>query len=452
MIITIDGPAGTGKTTIARLVSKRLGIPYCDTGAMYRSVAWAILQKGISLSDEPAIKRLLEDFKLEIRIEGGDKKYFVNSVDVTEEIRSQKINEIVSETATIKCVREALWKEQRTFALQHGAVFEGRDMGSVVFPDAELKIFLTARSEIRAERRLKELHAKLPEEAKKLDRAAMVAELARRDQIDSGRELAPLKKPDGAVEIDTSDLTLDQVVECILIEFKQAQKKTIRKISPAWLKRPKLPFLYRFILFITWCLFKLFYRYRVYGLEHFYPKAALIAPNHTSYFDPPIVGISWPEEVHYLAKEGLFRNRFFGGFIRALNSHPVHGDAADVGVFKTILGLLAEGKKVVLFPEGGRSEDGQLQHLKPGIGLLLSRSKSAIIPTYIQGTYEIWGPKRRSPKLFGKVTCVFGTPILWENFSHLEKKQAQVEIARRLEESILALKKWLEEGAQGVPP
>lgn len=452
MIITIDGPSGTGKTTIANGVAKKLNIPYFDTGAMYRSVAWAILEHKIELTDEHALKKLLDHFHFEIRIEQEEKHYFVNGVDVTKAIRTQKITSIVSQVSVLSIVREAMWKLQREYAKRVSAVFEGRDMGSVVFPKAELKIFLTASSEVRAKRRLKELQDKLPDEAKGWTEEKMVQELERRDLIDAARELAPLTCPKDATVIDTSNLTIHQVVETILDAFHNAQKKLIRRYSPAWLKAKKLKFFYRFSITLAWIFFKLCYRNKIYGLEHYYKGAAIIAPNHTSYLDPPLVGISWPEEVHFLAREGLFKPFLLRHIIRALNSHPVHGDAADVAVFKTVLGLLSRGKKIVLFPEGERTLDGQLGIIKPGIGLLLSKSQAALIPTYLHGTHAAWGRGRKFPKFSGKTAIVFGTPILWKDFAHLDKKEAQKAIAERLQEAILNLKDWYQKGAKGISP
>lgn len=222
-------------------------------------------------------------------------------------------------------------------------------------------------------------------------------------------------------------------------------------MKPGWLD-PNASWIYKTVLFLTWALFKILYRHRVYGYEHFYPKAAVIAANHTSFLDPPAVSISWPQEVHFLARESLFKNPLFGRFIRALNSHPISGDAGDAIVFKTIMKLLDEGRKIILFPEGTRSDNDELGPIKPGIALLISRTNSAIIPAYVHGTYQIWSRQRLFPKLWGKTACVFGTPILWESYAHLEKKEAQKAVADKLRDSILALRKWYESGAKGTPP
>lgn len=223
-------------------------------------------------------------------------------------------------------------------------------------------------------------------------------------------------------------------------------------MKPAWARNISMTWLYRAVLFFTWCFFKIFYRHKVYGLENFYSKAAIVASNHSSNYDPPILAISWPEEVHFLAREGLFKNALFGSLIRKLNAHPVSGDAGDVVVFKLICTLLAEGKKVILFPEGTRGMKDELGKLKQGIAMLVSRSKTAVVPAYVYGTFSIWNREKKFPKLWGKTACVFGSPILWEQFAHLEKREAQHALTEKLAESINALRAWYEKGAQGIPP
>jgi 1-acyl-sn-glycerol-3-phosphate acyltransferase len=214
----------------------------------------------------------------------------------------------------------------------------------------------------------------------------------------------------------------------------------------------KIKLLYPFILSLAKAYYWICFRHKVYGREHFYKGGAIIAANHTSYLDPPIVAISWPEEVHFLARDTLFDHFGFGSLIRALNAHPVSGDVSDVSVFKTICRLLKEGKKVVLFPEGERSYTDEMGEIKAGIGLLVTRSHAAIVPAYIHGARKAWQRGKPLPKLLGKTICVFGTAIRAEEFAHLEKRAAHQAIADRVTESILALKKWYLDGAKGTPP
>lgn len=216
MIITIDGPSGTGKTTVAKEVAKRLHFAYFDTGAMYRAVAWKLLNEDIAIDDIPSIEDMLKHFSFRIQETAGEPRYFCGIYDVTQDIRSQKVIDIVSAVAALLPVREALWKVQRDFAAHGSVVFEGRDLGTVVFPKAEVKIFLTADPKVRAKRRLDELKVKNPKEAAKMDEKKMVADMNRRDTLDSTRALAPLKCPEDALQIDTSDLTLNEVVDRIV--------------------------------------------------------------------------------------------------------------------------------------------------------------------------------------------------------------------------------------------
>ncbi len=215
MIVTIDGPSGTGKSTVAKKVAQKLGFVFFDTGAMYRSVAWLLMQENIVLDDQKSIETMLAQFCFDIVEKEGSKRYFVNGVDVTELIRSREVTAIVSAVAALPVVRKALWAIQHRFGDQNNAVFEGRDLGSVVFPDAECKFFLTARPEIRALRRFRELSAQYkgspPFTVEKI-----LLEIEERDYLDSSRPLAPLSKPKGAWEIDTSEMEIDQVVELIV--------------------------------------------------------------------------------------------------------------------------------------------------------------------------------------------------------------------------------------------
>ncbi|NDD58893.1 MAG: 1-acyl-sn-glycerol-3-phosphate acyltransferase [Chlamydiae bacterium] len=195
----------------------------------------------------------------------------------------------------------------------------------------------------------------------------------------------------------------------------------------SWLKTKQTSFLFKFVRFVVFWAFKVFYKNKIYGLSHFYQGPALIAANHTSFLDPPIVSISAPQEVHFLARKTLFKNPLFGALIRNLNSHPVSGQAEDVAVFKTIVSLLKERKKVIIFPEGKRSLNGRIGEIKPGIALLLARTEAAVIPAYIHGTYDIWNRKRSFPKFWGKTAVVFGSPIFYKLLPGKDKKEAQKE-------------------------
>ncbi len=201
-VIAIDGPAGSGKSTVARRLADRLGLEYLDTGAMYRAVTFAALRRGIDPADPEPVEHLARTVELDVTTEGVR----VDDVDATIEIRGPEVSRAVSLVAANPGVRTEMVRRQREWAeTRGGGVLEGRDIGTVVFPDAVLKVYLNARPEVRAERRAAEVSD--------LDYETVAADMARRDALDQGRETAPLKRADGAFELDTSDLTVGEIVD-----------------------------------------------------------------------------------------------------------------------------------------------------------------------------------------------------------------------------------------------
>lgn len=443
MIITIDGPSGTGKSTVAKGVAKKLKFTFFDTGAMYRSVAWMLLKEGVDPADGEKVKEALPRFEYEIKTDGkGEKKYFVGGTDVSESIRTQQISFIASQIAVYPEVRARLVQIQRKFGARTNAVFEGRDMGTVVFPHADLKVFLTASPSVRAERRYRELLGKFPDLAQSLSVEQILKEIEERDQNDRTRNISPLKQAEDAILIDTSNLTADQVIDRIVaLKEKDSQRSF-----------PRMKFSYWLVYWSARLFFKIFFRLKIYGLEHFRKGSAILASNHCSFYDPPVLSISCPEEVHFLAKASLFQIPLLGKLIRVLNSHPVTRGASDAQTFRMMVSLLEEGKKLILFPEGQRSLDGTIQPIERGLAFLAQKAKCGIIPAYLKGTFEAWQRSQKMPKLFGKMACVFGSPIEWEEFENLDKKAAQEAITQRIDRAIRDLKEWLDSGAQGTPP
>jgi cytidylate kinase len=216
MIITIDGPVGTGKSTIAKLLAAKLGFIHFDTGAMYRSVTYGVIKHKIDPDDEEHMRNLLKDFDFDIKIANGANRYFFESEDISEKIRGEAVTSLVSKVSAIGMVREKLVELQRKLGKGKDAVFEGRDMGSFVFPKAELKIFLIASSEIRAQRRFDELKQKFPQDSANLTFAEVLESVVARDEYDSTREISPLIQAQDAHIIDTSDLSIEEVLETII--------------------------------------------------------------------------------------------------------------------------------------------------------------------------------------------------------------------------------------------
>lgn len=208
-VVAIDGPVGSGKSTVARRVAERLGYLYLDTGAMYRAVGLLATEAGAALADERAVLPLAA--AAELRFDHGG-RLFAGDRDVSDLIRSLEMGAAASEVSALPAVRRLLVERQRTLGAGADIVMEGRDIGTNVFPDAEVKIFLTARPEVRAARRACELC----EKGEQVDEDEVLAALVERDRRDCERAVAPLRKADDAVEIDTSELTLDQVVDAVV--------------------------------------------------------------------------------------------------------------------------------------------------------------------------------------------------------------------------------------------
>ncbi|MGA9295584.1 MAG: (d)CMP kinase [Ignavibacteriaceae bacterium] len=213
LIIAVDGPAGSGKSTSAKLIAQKLGYLYIDTGAMYRAVTLLVLRNKIQLGNIDKITNLAENIDIKLEYVNGKTSVFVSGENITDEIRTQNINSSVSEISKIEGVRTALVAKQREMKdLNNGIVMEGRDIGTVVFPNADIKIFLTASIEQRTKRRVKEFEDKGIE----VSLNEIKENILHRDDIDSTRSVSPLKKAPDAVEIDTSKVTIDEQVNLIL--------------------------------------------------------------------------------------------------------------------------------------------------------------------------------------------------------------------------------------------
>ena len=216
IIIAIDGPAGSGKSTIAKMVAERLNYTYLDTGAMYRAITYLALQAGI-VDDEKAVNELVEGLDVTLNFEDGLTHVFANDIELTEHIRTPEVNSKVSEIAAMPFVRKELVRMQQSMGKVGNVVAEGRDITTVVFPDADVKIYLDATADVRAERRYKEYLVKGVE----VSLEEVKENIKKRDRIDSGREASPLRIAENAIEVDTSNLSVDEEFEILVENIKK---------------------------------------------------------------------------------------------------------------------------------------------------------------------------------------------------------------------------------------
>lgn len=387
LVVSIDGPAGSGKSTTARLVAERLGIRHIDTGAMYRVVALLALEEGADLDDPGALGAIARSADVRFG-EGRDGQIVrVHDRDVTAEIRSPAVTGVVSKVSAHPTVRAAMVRRQRKLSTSGGVVLEGRDIGTVVLPWADVKIFLVASVAVRAERRRKDLEKIGVEKSL----AEVGEEIAARDELDSRREHSPLRKPIGAWVVDTSEVTIDEQVERI----ESLARDTLGRRNEILVRDRRNEFArhrlnFRIAKSLIYVVMRVFFGLRVRRLtKDRFRENYIFASNHLAYADPPFVGSTLPRETHFVAKASLFENPFFGWLIRTYNAIPIKRGVFDREAMARVLELLQAGGSVVIFPEGQRVVGGGLGKAKGGVGYLACQSGVAVIPVFVRGTNEL---------------------------------------------------------------
>jgi cytidylate kinase len=217
LVIAIDGPAGSGKSTVAKLISKKYNIPYLDTGAMYRALGYFLNTEKIDVNDEKTVIKKLDDIQMQIQFDNETQHVIVNGIDTTPFIRNYEVSKLASDVSKHKDVRIKLVSIQREFAENNSVVLDGRDIGTYVLPNAKFKFYLTASPEERAKRRCKEMKDKGID----IEYNAVLADINQRDYNDSHRAFAPLKKADDAIEIDTTGYSINEVLDLIEKEINK---------------------------------------------------------------------------------------------------------------------------------------------------------------------------------------------------------------------------------------
>jgi cytidylate kinase len=408
LIVTIDGPAASGKSTVARLLAERLGASFLDTGAMYRAVTLAAMQAGVNMSDEQMLLEVLDKRKFQFAVKKNKMTVSIDSVDVTDEIRGTEVTANTQHIAEAPKMREKLVEMQRRFAAgEDKIVTEGRDQGTVAFPNADIKFYLTAQAAERAKRRAKDEGRTTQAEIEQIQR-----DIEERDKSDQNRPVGPLKAASDAVVIDTTDLTVEEVVEKLwkIVNGNWKLVNGNHQLPITSHQSPK----FRWFRLARWfckvfCM--AFFRLRPAGRENVPDQGALVLIcNHQSFLDPVLCGIFVKRPLYFLARDSLFRG-FFGRLIASVNTIPVKRGTADLAAMKTIINKLKQGNGVCLFPEATRSSDGRITPFKPGFGLLCRRGGAAVVPVVIDGAFEAWP---RHKKLFspgGHIAIHYGKCI-----------------------------------------
>lgn len=428
-IVAIDGPAGTGKGTMATILSKKYNLVNIDTGATYRCVTLAMLNKDVSLDDEDGIADILKNIEIELLNEKRKQKVLLNGEDVTEKIRSKEVSANVSPVSSIKQVRLAMGGLQRKMAQGKDVIMEGRDIGTVIFPNADVKIYLDANVEVRAKRRLKQNE----EKGIKMSYEEVLENIKKRDKNDMEKEMGALKVADDAVVIDGSDMSIKEEARAIskVIDAKLKAKKEQEKIY--WV-RPET----------TW---KKIERATIKGILHAFYKIVfriekvneanlpmegpvIVCANHLNTWDAIGLVTASKRRIRFIAKEELFHNKFLNWFAHVFDVIPVKRGMRDVEAMKMNLTALKNGEALGLFPEGTRKGLAKGTKVQNGAAYMALKTKVKVVPVGIQGTF----------KPFTKVKLNYGTPIDFTNYEPKNPEKEDIEKAtKEIMDSIIML-------------
>ena len=384
-VIAIDGPAGAGKSTVAHLVAEKLGLGYVDTGATYRLVALRAIEHGVALDDAATLATLAaETMNRCVIVDRGTLRCDGKAVGA--EIRTPEVSEAASIVAAHPEVRTVLVRHQRKLVPPSGAVVEGRDIGTVVWPDADLKVYLDASPDVRAQRRGAQQGG---------NGETLTVEVHQRDERDATRKVSAMRPAADAVVLDTSSEPAEVVASAIVGYLKPR-------------KRSRLYVVLRFLLAV---LLRTAFRLDVVGAENI-PKhgPVIVAPNHRSLIDHPVVGACTTRQVWFMGKEELFRNALASKILRSMGAFPVRRGKPDRASLQRCLELLAAGEVVGIYPEGTRRPDARFDEPEDGFAYIALRSGAPIVPVALSGTEAVLPHGRKLPR-FVKIRVRIGEPF-----------------------------------------
>lgn len=469
MKVAIDGPAGSGKSTIAHALAQRCGLVLLDTGAMYRSVTLACHERGVDVHDDEAVAAVAQNVSISFgTAEDGAQTVALDGHDVTTQIRTPQIDADVSAVSAVPAVREAMVAQQRAMGDAGDVVAEGRDIGTVVFPDAEVKIFLTANPEARAHRRALQRDITDAEQE-----AAILKDLKRRDEADSTREVAPLKPAEDATHIDSSTMTIEEEVDQIAGLIDAARAKTVAapakekaaaKAKPAQKKEPKPedpndrfydgdmrehPLGSRMLLGATigvcGFLSKLFWPWRLENGEALWNAEGgqMVIMNHVSMLDPVILVVSdyaHGRHMRPIYKSEFDKHKIVNWFFARVGAIPVKRGTADIKAVRRAQRALQRGEDILVFPEGTRIySDDQEVTIHGGFALMAQLAKAPVLPIGIVGARD-GAPGGNKPLRPGRVFMRAGKPITFGELGVKGRKKQATAMEKLAMERVYALR------------
>ena len=391
--IAIDGPGGAGKSTLAKEVAKRLEIIYVDTGALYRTIGVYMLGIGVDTKNEDDVKSHLNEINLELKFIDGSQVILLNGKTVGDEIRTPEASMAASAVSAHGSVREFLLMTQRSIAETNSVIMDGRDIGTVILPYAEVKIFLTASAEARARRRFKELTAK----GIKTTYEKVFTEMAERDKNDSTRAIAPCVPANDAVMLDNSELDFEGTVNAVIKIINTVKKKRSKKWNP----------FYGACRVLINAVMRIFVRVRAVGKENIPKDGSLVlCANHIGIKDVFLIGITYPRQLFFLSKKEWFSVPVMSSIMRAWGAIPLDRAGKDIGALKNAVAVAKEGKTLAIFPQGHRMPEKNPAEtpIKSGAALIAYHAHADVLPVCIK-------TKDVKYKFMRKIEVIYGKPI-----------------------------------------
>lgn len=408
-IVAIDGPAGTGKGTVTKILAKKFNLINIDTGAMYRCVTLDMLNKNVKLEELDKIKEILETIQIEMKKDGDKDLVFLNGEDVTEKIRSKEVSSLVSQVSSIKEVRFSMVGLQRKMAEGKEVIMEGRDIGTYVFPAADVKIYLDADLEERAKRRFKQNK----EKGINMPYVEVLENIKMRDENDKAKEIGALKLAHDAEVVDTTSMSINQVVREIssIIAKKKKEIKLQSKIYKPRKENAWKRFVRKVVKIILSTAYRIAYRVKITGDV---PKegAYILCCNHINYLDAAAIVLFNKRKVNFVAKEDLFTHGILMWLGHLFDAIPIKRDMQDIEAMKRCLKVLKNGELLGIFPEGTRKGMEKNMKAKNGAAYMAIKSNVKVIPIGIHGTF----------KPFSKVYLNYGEPIDLSEYKNQKDK------------------------------